>query len=616
MWVQSLLVSVTVWVTAVVLAVIIGRCRHKSNRILTPTNIMFFGTVISSFVLFLPVYAQAFAPDFYEGKIGKTILLSVHNMIRLFVVDGDFEIIQNAVSSLDAWLATAYSVFAAVLFVCAPLLTFGFLLSFFKNISSYRRYIGSFFKDVYVFSELNEKSFTLARSIYANKKVCIVFTDVFEKNEEESYELLDKTRELGAICFKKDILSIRFRLHSLSGKITFFAIGSDENENEKQAFELIEAYKTRPNTMLYLFSSSVDSELLMTSANKGEVKVRRVHDIRALVYRTLYDRGETFFANAKQVDTHEKQIAAVVVGTGLYGTEMLKALPWFCQMDGYRVRVDAFDRDPLAESKFTALCPELMSPDYNGVYVDGEAQYRLHIHSGLDVLSAEFAKKIKELTDTTYVFVSLGSDEANIRTAVTLRMLFEQIKIHPTIHAVVYNSDKKKALSGIKNYRGQAYDIEFVGDLDTLYSEAVIIDSELEQDAYRRHMNYSRDAIENAKTEEEKDRLIKEADHSFWSYEYNYRSSMASAIHLKARIACGTPGAGKAAEELSEEEKNGLERIEHRRWNAYMRSEGYIFSGSTDRSSRNDLGKMHHDLVDFASLPEDEKRKDSRVGSK
>lgn len=46
-----------------------------------------------------------------------------------------------------------------------------------------------------------------------------------------------------------------------------------------------------------------------------------------------------------------------------------------------------------------------------------------------------------------------------------------------------------------------------------------------------------------------------------------------------------------------------------------MRSEGYVFSGSTDRSSRNDLAKMHHDLVCYSRLPEAEKRKDSLVAA-
>ena len=36
---------------------------------------------------------------------------------------------------------------------------------------------------------------------------------------------------------------------------------------------------------------------------------------------------------------------------------------------------------------------------------------------------------------------------------------------------------------------------------------------------------------------------------------------------------------------------------------------------SPEKSSRNDLGKMHHDLVDFDRLSEEDKRKDSQVGS-
>ena len=160
-----------------------------------------------------------------------------------------------------------------------------------------------------------------------------------------------------------------------------------------------------------------------------------------------------------------------------------------------------------------------------------------------------------------------------------------------------YNSQQKKALQGIKNYRGQAYDIEFIGDMESSYTEDVIIDSDLEADALNRHLKWGK-------------------EDEFWTYEYNYRSSMASAIHMKARIQCGIPGADKREDELTEEERNVIEVLEHRRWNAYMRAEGYVFSGAKDKSSRNDLAKMHHDLVDFSSLTEEDKRKDSQVGAK
>jgi hypothetical protein len=91
---------------------------------------------------------------------------------------------------------------------------------------------------------------------------------------------------------------------------------------------------------------------------------------------------------------------------------------------------------------------------------------------------------------------------------------------------------------------------------------------------------------------------------------------MASAIHRKARIACGIPGADKTEAELTEAERDGIERLEHRRWNAYMRAEGYVYSGSPDKSSRNDLAKMHHNLVPFDTLSAEDQRKDSRVGSR
>jgi hypothetical protein len=84
---------------------------------------------------------------------------------------------------------------------------------------------------------------------------------------------------------------------------------------------------------------------------------------------------------------------------------------------------------------------------------------------------------------------------------------------------------------------------------------------------------------------------------------------------MRARIHCKIPGADKVEEALAEQERDGIEVLEHRRWNAYMRSEGYVFSGSTDKKSRNDLAKMHHDLVNFADLSEEEKRKDSSVGT-
>ena len=425
----------------------------------------------------------------------------------------------------------------------------------------------------------------------------IVFTDVFENNEESSYELVEEAKKLRAICFKGDILATNFKRHCAKAKIFFFAIGMDETENTNQALKLIEKFRMRNRTHLYVFSTKLECEILMSAADKGLLKVRRINEVCSLINRVLYERGEVIFESAKDGESGIKEISAVIVGMGRHGTEMLKALAWYGQMDGYRLVIDAYDKDPLAKERFIAQAPELMSESYNGVLVDKEAQYTINVHAISDVTTSSFFAEIAKLKNATYVLVALGSDEANISTAINLRMQFERMKIHPVIQAIVYNSQQKKALQDVKNFKGQKYDIDFIGDMESSYTADVIINSDLEQDALQRHLKWG-------------------AEEDFWNFEYNYRSSTASAIHMKARIKCGIPGADKAQAELSEEERLGIEMLEHRRWNAYMRAEGYVFSGSKDKFSRNDLGKMHHDLVDFDSLSEEEKRKDSRVGTK
>lgn len=595
-WVICFVLAVMILVMGFVESYLLNRSGEKRNKILSPLNVLFGSVFVSIVVLFLPIYNCIFSED--SLRYMKVLLLSIHSALQFFVADGEFGLITEHITAEAGWIYTAYSVYVAFLLVLAPVLTFGMVLSFFKNISAYRRFLCGYFKNVYVFSELNEKSLALAESVKINDpNRLVVFTDVFEENKEISYELIERTREIGAIYFKKDIQTVNFKIHSRKKDLFFFTIGENQSKNIAQSLKLIELYRDVNNTHLFAFSTRIDSELLLTSVDKGKMKVRRVNDVRSLINRILYEDGAQIFDNAFSDENGVKQISAVVVGMGQHGTNMIKSLSWFCQMDGYEVTIDAFDNDELAYDKLYVQCPELLSEQYNGVTVEGEAQYRIRIHSGIDVDTKVFADEIAKLSKVTYVLVALGTDEDNIRIAAYLRMLFERNGAKPIIQSIVYNSDEVKALKGITNYRGQAYDIDFIGDLKTSYSEEVIIDSDLENDALARHLKWG--------TEEE-----------FWKYEYNYRSSIASAIHMKAREACGILEAGKKEEDLTWEERSIIEHLEHRRWNAYMRSEGYIYSGSTEKSSRNDLGKMHHDLVDFSSLTDEEKRKDSKVGSK
>ena len=82
-----------------------------------------------------------------------------------------------------------------------------------------------------------------------------------------------------------------------------------------------------------------NGELLQ--ANEDELKqfmdaadqlfhVRRINPVRSLIDSVLYEgarsrRKEGVFGNARVISENEKQISAVIVGLGQYGSEMLKA---------------------------------------------------------------------------------------------------------------------------------------------------------------------------------------------------------------------------------------------------------------------------------------------------
>lgn len=595
MWNVCFIASILVLVLAL-LYIGIGRKKNRRRGMLTPYHTIFFGVFLAVYIGLIPVFALRLEEE--SAFLLKLFAFNILQTIQVFTVNVGGDFIMDHINGKTTGIHEAYSAYMTCLFFIAPILTFSFLVSLFKNILPEFFYKINMGKKVFIFSDLSERSLVLAKSMKEREKSSlIVFTNVDEEEMEGSGSCIDTSKELKAIIFQKDITIPDFGKHGKKAELVFFLMKENEGDNLIHALKILEKYNQRKNTGLYVFSSGPEGELLLNRADRGEVKVRRVNEIRSLIYRFLYEEGTRLFTSAYQETGSMKEINVIIAGLGKYGTEMMKALTWYSQMDGYRINIHAFDQDELAEEMFAAECPELMSEKYNGTDLPGEGRYRIRIHSGIDVRTKVFADHISNLSKTTFVFISLGDDVLNIAQAARIRMLCERVKCKPVIKTIVYSTDQREALEGITNYRDQQYEIEAIGDWESAYSREVILGDQLEKLALERHLKWG--------NEEE-----------FWKYEYNYRSSMALAIHLKARIACGIPGADKSEKDLTLKERDIIEVLEHRRWNTYMRSEGYVYSGSREKSSRNDLAKMHYDLVGFELLSEEDKRKDSIVGTK
>ena len=220
-----------------------------NHRTAIKYNVKFFyimigAVAISSFIMFLPVNLAQFGYE--NGNIWQVIIHSVFNTVQIFTVRGDISVVTEKIPFyIHGWIKVVYQCFAYILYVIAPCVTLAFSLSFLQSLApnSRCRKIGS--KDIYAFSELNEKSLALAQD-YRRKdsKAVIIFADV---GIEIDTLLFHEARKIYATCLKNDITMIRFKQSKNreippKNQLKIFLIGHDEDQNLIQAIQLIKKY--------------------------------------------------------------------------------------------------------------------------------------------------------------------------------------------------------------------------------------------------------------------------------------------------------------------------------------------------------------------------------------
>lgn len=602
------IISFIILISFIVIAIYFNK-KSKSKSTISPMIILTAGVFLCVCIIFYPMYEHNY---FYDDTsffgVYKAICLSIHNSMRLFVLDGEFDSLKEFLSeNTNGALTNILSIYNASLFIFAPITVIGVGLSFFKSLTTMIKYTVSFRKNFYYMSELNEHSLILAEDILKNDKKDktdkkftkkqIVFLDVQDFDEES--ELIFKAKSLNALIFNQDINELAIKKPSDKRTVKCYFISKDEDKNLKDALSFISHYNeneeyNNENFQCFVFSRTAESTLLLDNIKKGNIKVRRVNESRNLIINIL--RNNSIFNNYIEKDGF-KEINIMIVGLGQYGSELLKAVCWCGQMVSYKLTINVFDKRKNLSDIIASEAPELIK--MNRCKAEGEAQYNIIFHDEVDILSKEFHNEIKSVYGTTMAFLMLGSDELNIKSAIRLRELFgrgylDGKCILPEIYATVTNFEKTniiESIGGLKNFKQKPYNINFVGNIRTEYSEEVIEQKELEDKGLKCHLRWS-------KTVEEQDENIK----LYNTYEYYRKSSMSEVLYSELRKSLGI--------ELNDDQetKDLISDYEHRRWNAYMRTEGYVYN-----ATRDDIAKTHPSLIVFDDLSQAEKDKDTEV---
>ena len=410
---------------------------YKQKKI-QPHHILIGGTALASILWYWPIYSNAGEDLEYICPFVSSFLATV----KIFAADG----IKNAVIDCGVDIPDFYKTVGVILSCWAPILTFTFILFLFRSAVTRMRYFFSRRK-TYVFSELNDTSLAIAKSIREREGVfgcTIAFADIIDKNEEKHLDLVDGAKQVNAILFRNDLEAIKWApKRPTRRRISFFLISSDEAEKIRHTKDIVRRFNNAKHS-LFIFGNGEESRLLLKSyadkCDEMHIKITRIDDIKLLTYSYLYNHGHELFRDAPK-NGEIKTVNAVIIGFGKYGVEMFKSLLWYCQMPGYKVNITILDHNEKTRSRFEAAFPEVeLGKDFTDAK---DMRYRV------DIVSSAFGENvftdhIKALPEKTDFFVFLGDDNKNVLAINAIKNArYPQYTETDTITTVIYNPDVK-----------------------------------------------------------------------------------------------------------------------------------------------------------------------------
>lgn len=600
----------------------------------------------------------------------ELLAFSFGHTLKSFGGDDNFLMgIKDVLSLLPNHQFFEYRAFATLLAFCAPITSATILFEVFANFfPKFRLWFLRWckIKKKYYFSELNERSLALAKSILEKENDCppvIVFTDVYaNKVQESTTELLAEAKRIGAICLRDDITHIQ---KSGFGERKYFLIDDNEIKNLQTLTNLTNDfnYEHLENSEIFLFCqdyiyTDVEKQVRQKLEKKYENNTEKQYkDVKPTIipvrqYRNLITNMlektplyEPIIHKRTENPSDELDLNVTILGIGDIGTEMFLTTYWMGQMLNCNLNINVISRESEKEfwGKIDYINPEIRHTTqendellrvYKNKDVFADPYCKVKYYS-CDIQSDEFRKLLegedsrKAILDTHYFLVSLGSDQANLSIANTLKNRIgkyhiENKDLKTIINYVVYNADLSETLN----------ENQFVcshSDKPDIYMQAV---GGVEQ-VYRAENIFMNDYIPGAeaaaKDYDTKAQRIERAEANInrLKDEYKYWSNIALRLHFKYKVFSVTPFTKSLFDNENDytidilsacnkyrvlvrscqnnealEIQHQLQWLEHRRWNAFLRTLGYRqtndyekYINLTQSHKQTDL-KLHPCLVE------------------
>jgi len=544
------------------------------------------------------------------------------------------------------FLSEFYGLFASVLNICAPIISGAIILGILTSLFPRMKLFFMPFREKYVFSELNDRAICLAEDIIKEtgnnkKQPLIIFTDAYiDYNSEAISELLQRAKDIGAICIKDDLLEISF----LYVKDLHFILIDKEDINNIHSLialvtENIERFKNKCH--IYVFSQNPEASSIVKKLIKdynletSEIIIKLIQEYTGIVYNLFNDVPLYYPLLAKGLSNYseKKELIVTIIGGGKIGMEVFLGTYWCAQMLDCKLRINVITKKAKKfKAKINYINREIL---LSGV----DRQEFLRVFPNQDIYAEPYASfsfystdvesdglfSILDKKDTTgfslllsdYFIIALGTDNLNITTADNLdrkirrealnerRDLNELINKKPVIAYSVYDSKINEELNKTNSQDDYTY-LHAFASLKKIYSCKNIFMNNVKELAYDINKKHN-------KTDEAK----------FLKDEYNWWSSIARTFHLNYKVFSifELLESTKKHKDVTEEERKKyweivhekeainirLSWLEHRRWNAFMRTKGFTaptpsqweqYAFKNDNDHKNIPLKLHPCIVE------------------